>query len=131
MVRKSWLAAGVVLALTVASGCANRDRPGLLSRFRARSAMPECCPNGHGYESGGFGAANGIPCSNPNPCPCTTMPGSIINGGTDVIVPQPPFSGIPPMAPATPPNSATPGPAGPSGDPMKLPKGTGGGAKPT
>src|SRR5262245_5303733 len=135
MNRGKVVLAAAALALVTASGCGWREGR-LLSKYRARGAAPECpCPpymNGYGME--GFGG--GMPVSMPNggaPCPCTTMPGSVMPGAgiPEYMQPQPmPNGGFPMMPPAPgafpgtvtpPPGSATPRPAEPS-DPTSTKK---------
>jgi hypothetical protein len=134
MVRKAFAVAGLLILISVVPGCGPRDRPGLLSRFRARSAMPDCPAYGNGNEAmvmdpGMYGQPVGMPCCAPGHggMPFTAVPGSIIQG-TPEMMPMPiPGNAIPPLNPTpgiTPPGSATPRPADPSADPTGFRKGT-------
>jgi hypothetical protein len=129
MVRKT---SGVVLLLVfmgVVAGCGPRERPGLLARFRARSAMPDCppyCSEGLVMDSGACGQAPGIPCCAPTNggMPIRIVPGTVIPG-TPETMPLP-GNGVPPLNPqpgVAPPGSAPPRPADPSADPTGLRKG--------
>ena len=110
MVRKSWAIAGLLLQLGLTSGCGFRDRPGLLSRFRARGAAPDCNP----YGMNGYEGSMVMPVSTPaGPCPCTTVPGGIIPAGGDIYLPNGQLPQIMPP-PGNPPNQAAPAPADPS-----------------
>ena len=94
MIRKSWAIAGLLLLLGLTSGCGFRDRPGLLSRFRARGAAPECNP----YGTNGYEGSMVMPVSTPaGPCPCTTVPGGIVPVGGDIFTPNgiPQTGGLP------------------------------------
>ena len=109
MIRKSWAIAGLLLLLGLTSGCGVRDRPGLLSRFRARGATPDCNP----YGMNGYEGSMVMPVSTPaGPCPCTTVPGGIVPVGGEIFTPN----GIPQIMqpPTNPPNRANPLPADPS-----------------
>jgi hypothetical protein len=61
----------------------------------------------------------------PGNCPCQTIPGTVTEGTPELIMPQPRMDGTtqPPLRPMpAPPGSATPNPAGPSGEPAGLRK---------